>query len=91
MQMTVKIIVPMMLNIKWIIVARFAVFLLVPIDAKTAVIQVPILWPNKTNTALDRLIAPLTANACRDTHRRRRRLNQCCANAAPAKIPKIGY
>ena len=64
MQMTVKIMVPMMLNIKWIIVARFA-FLLVPIDAKTAVIQVPIFWPNKTNTALDRLIAPLTANACR--------------------------
>ena len=42
-----KIAVPIILKDKCITVVRFA-FLLVPIDASTAVIQVPIFWPNNT-------------------------------------------
>ena len=40
-QTMVKIIVPMILKVKWIMVVRLA-FLLVPMDARTAVMQVPI-------------------------------------------------
>ena len=42
-----NITVPIILKVKWIIVVLLA-FLLVPIEAKTEVIQVPIFWPNKT-------------------------------------------
>ena len=46
------------------IVVRLA-FTLVPMDARTAVIQVPIFWPKSTYTALDSGIIPVDANACR--------------------------
>ena len=42
--------VPMMLNIRWIIVERLALTF-VPIEAKTAVMQVPMFCPNNTYTA----------------------------------------
>ena len=42
-----KITVPIILKDKWIIVVLLA-FLLVPIEARTEVIQVPIFWPNNT-------------------------------------------
>ena len=38
---TTKMAVPMMLNSRWMAVARFA-FLVVPMEARTAVMQVPI-------------------------------------------------
>ena len=43
---------------------RFA-FRFVPMDARTAVIQVPIFWPNSTYTAPSRPIRPPAASACR--------------------------
>ena len=46
------------------IVALFAL-LSVPIDAKIAVIHVPIFCPNNTKAASWKLITPLNANACR--------------------------
>ena len=64
MQIVVKITVPIILNIRWITVVRLALRL-VPTDASTAVIQVPIFWPNRTNTALSSPITPLAAKACR--------------------------
>ena len=63
-QTVVKITVPIKLNVRWMIVVRFA-FLLVPIDASTAVIQVPIFCPKRTNTALGSPINPLDARACK--------------------------
>lgn len=54
--------VPIMLNIRWMMVARLALRL-VPMEASTAVMQVPIFWPNSTNTALDSPITPLLASA----------------------------
>lgn len=60
----VKSTVPMMLNIRWMMVVRLALRL-VPMAASTAVIQVPIFWPNSTYTALGRVISPLVASACR--------------------------
>ncbi len=47
MQTVVKITVPMTLNIRWMIVVRLALRL-VPIEASTAVMQVPMFWPNST-------------------------------------------
>ena len=47
----VKIRVPMMLNIRWMMVARLALRV-VPMEARTAVMQVPMFWPNRTNTEL---------------------------------------
>ena len=38
---------------------------LVPIEARTAVIQVPIFCPNNTYTAPSKPITPLAANACK--------------------------
>ena len=46
------------------IVALFAL-LSVPIDAKIAVIHVPIFCPNNTNAASWKLITPLSASACK--------------------------
>ena len=46
MQMQVKISVPMMLNSRWITVVRFALTF-VPMEARTAVMQVPIFCPNR--------------------------------------------
>ena len=63
-QITENKTVPIMLNIKWITVVLFA-FTFVPIDASTAVIQVPIFCPNKINTALESGIAPVLASACK--------------------------
>ena len=60
----VKSTVPMMLNIRWMIVARLALRL-VPMEARTAVIQVPIFWPKRMNTELEKLMAPLVARAWR--------------------------
>ena len=62
MQRMVKSTVPMMLNIRWMIVARLALRL-VPMEARTAVIQVPIFWPKRMNTELEKLMAPLVARA----------------------------
>ena len=64
MQTTVKITVPITLNIRWMIVVRFA-FRLVPMDARTAVMQVPMFCPNSTYTALSSPIRPPAARACR--------------------------
>ena len=47
----------MMLNIRWIMVVRLALRL-VPIEARTAVMQVPIFWPKSTYTALFKPISP---------------------------------
>ena len=68
MQRIVKSTVPMMLNIRWMIVARLALRL-VPMEAKTAVIQVPMFCPKRTYTALSRPITPLRASAKEDEHR----------------------
>ena len=62
--MMVKIMVPMILNIRWMMVVRLALGR-VPMDASTAVIQVPMFCPNRMNTALDRGIIPVEARACR--------------------------
>ena len=59
---TLKTAVPMILNERWMIVVRFA-FRPVPMDANTAVIQVPIFCPNSTYTAPEKEIAPLVASA----------------------------
>ena len=61
---TVKIAVPMILKLKWMIVALFAL-LSVPMDANIAVIHVPIFCPNNTNAASWKLIIPLNASACK--------------------------
>ena len=61
-QSMVKTAVPMILNERWMIVVRFA-FRPVPMDANTAVIQVPIFCPNSTYTAPEKEIAPLVASA----------------------------
>ena len=62
--MVVKSTVPNRLNIRWITVVRLALRL-VPMEASTAVMQVPMFWPNRTYTALSRPMTPLTARACR--------------------------
>ena len=62
--MTVKIVVPMMLNIRWMMVVRLAAGF-VPMEARTAVIQVPMFCPNRMYTALDRGTSPALARACR--------------------------
>ena len=64
MQMTVNRTVPNTLNIRWMMVVRLALRL-VPMEAKTAVIQVPMFCPKRTYTALSRPITPLRASACR--------------------------
>ena len=46
------------------IVVLFA-FVFVPIDARTAVIHVPIFCPNRIYTALERGTSPAVASACR--------------------------
>ena len=84
----VKITVPITLNIRCINVVRFA-FRLVPMDAKTAVIHVPIFCPNNTYTAPSSPINPLTASACKiptDAD------DDCimAVNTAPASIPNTG-
>ena len=56
--------VPIRLNSRWIAVARFALRV-VPMEARTAVIQVPMFCPNRTNTALYRSMTPLMARACK--------------------------
>ena len=38
---------------------------LVPMAASTAVMQVPMFWPNRTYTALGRAMTPLMASACK--------------------------
>ena len=43
--------VPMMLNIRWMMVVRLALRV-VPMEASTAVMQVPMFCPNRTNTEL---------------------------------------
>ena len=63
-QMTVNRIEPKILNIRWITVVRFALTF-IPIDAKTAVIQVPMFCPNKMYTALESGTIPVAASACR--------------------------
>ena len=63
-QITVKIAVPMILNIRWMIVVRLA-FTFVPMDASTAVIQVPMFCPKRTYTAPESGIMPVAASACR--------------------------
>ena len=62
--MTVNRIDPKILNIRWITVVRFALTF-IPIDAKTAVIQVPMFCPNKMYTALESGTIPVAASACR--------------------------
>lgn len=57
MHAKVKRMVPMMLNIRWIMVVRLALRL-VPIEARTAVMQVPMFWPKSTYTALFKPISP---------------------------------
>ena len=63
-QITVNTMVPMILNIRWMMVVRLAL-ILVPMDASTAVMQVPIFCPNSTKTAPSRPMSPLTASAWR--------------------------
>ncbi len=84
-----KIIVPIILNDKWIIVVLLA-FLPVPILAKTAVIQVPIFCPNNTYIADGNVITPLLARACKiptDAEE----LCIIAVNTAPTKIPIKGF
>ena len=47
MQTTVKMLVPIRLKSRWMTVARFALRP-VPIEASTAVMQVPMFWPKRT-------------------------------------------
>ena len=54
----------MILNIRWMIVVRLA-FTFVPMDASTAVIQVPMFCPKRTYTAPESGIMPVAASACR--------------------------
>ena len=87
-QTIVKIVVPIRLNIRWMMVVRFA-FLLVPIAARIAVIQVPIFCPNSTYTAFPRPINPLEARACRiPTEAEEDWI--IAVKMAPARIHRIG-
>ena len=63
-QRTVNTAVPIILNIRCIMVVLFA-FRLVPIEARIAVIHVPIFCPNRTNDAPLRSVKPLQASACK--------------------------
>lgn len=47
MQTTVKMLVPIRLKSRWMTVVRFALRP-VPIEASTAVMQVPMFWPKRT-------------------------------------------
>ena len=55
---------PMILNIRWMIVVLLALTF-IPIEARTAVMQVPMFCPNSTYTALDNGTIPVAARACR--------------------------
>ena len=82
-------IVPIILNIKWITVVLLA-FLFVPIDASTAVIHVPIFWPNRTYTEFESDIMPLFDNACKiPTDADDDWI--IAVNIAPASIPTRGF
>ena len=59
---TTKIILPIILNITWATATRLAVRLALK-DAKTAVIQVPMLSPKSTGMAPSRGIRPCPAMA----------------------------
>ena len=76
------------MNIRWITVVLLA-FLLVPMDASTAVIHVPIFCPKSTNTALGSVISPLVASACRIPTDAEEDW-MMAVNTAPARIPRTG-
>ena len=87
-QITVNNTVPIILNNRWITVVRFA-FTFIPIDAKTAVIHVPMFCPNKTNTALESGIIPVDASACKiPTDAEDDWIT--AVKSAPTKIPRSG-
>ena len=56
--------VPITLNIRWMMVARLALRL-VPMEASTAVMHVPMFCPKSTYTALGSPMTPLLASACK--------------------------
>ena len=88
MQTTVNMTVPMMLNIRWITVVRRA-FTFVPMEASTAVMQVPMFCPKSTYTALDSGIIPVAASACRiPTDAEDDWIT--AVNTAPTRIPRSG-
>ena len=79
----------MILKLKWMAVACLA-SRLVPIEARTAVIQVPIFCPNNTYTAPSKPITPLAARACKIPTEAE--LDWIKAvNPAPTKIPTNGF
>ncbi len=88
MQMTVNRTVPNTLNIRWMMVVRLALRL-VPMEAKTAVIQVPMFCPKRTYTALSRPITPLRASACRIPTEAEEDWIRA-VKAAPARMPTTG-
>ena len=71
------------------IVVRFALRP-VPILAKTAVIHVPIFWPNNTYIADGKVITPLIAKACK-IPTEAEELWIIAVNPAPTKIPINGF
>ena len=78
----------MILNIRWMIVVLFA-FTFIPMDARTAVIQVPIFCPNSTYTALDRGTIPVAASAWRIPTDAEEDW-MIAVNTAPTRIPISG-
>ena len=62
---------------------------LVPMEASTAVMQVPMFWPNRTYTALDRGISPLEASACKMPTDAEEDW-MMAVNTAPARMPSTG-
>ena len=67
---------------------RFA-FRLVPMEARTAVMQVPMFWPKRIYTAVGSPMTPLTAKACRiPTEAEEDWIS--AVKAAPARMPING-
>ena len=70
------------------IVARLA-FRLAPMEASTAVMQVPMFWPKRTYTALPRPMTPLEARAWRMPTEAEEDWIRA-VKAAPARMPSRG-
>lgn len=68
MQMTVNRTVPNTLNIRWMMVVRLALRL-VPMEAKTAVIQVPMFCPKMNVYRAVQADYPTEGQRLQDTHR----------------------